>query len=111
MRPEPIEGIAKAHAPPPASPAGAGEYAFPVSFAQQRLWLLDRMMPGTASYNVGHVRRIRGALDVRALQSAFGEIVSRHEVLRTRFRWSTASPSRSSARRNLSCCPWTICAV
>ncbi|HYH80464.1 MAG TPA: amino acid adenylation domain-containing protein, partial [Longimicrobium sp.] len=61
-------------------PAGV----YPLSFAQRRLWLLDRLDPGSAAYNLPAAYRIRGALDVPALERALGEIVRRHETLRTR---------------------------
>jgi amino acid adenylation domain-containing protein len=57
----------------------------PLSFAQQRLWLLDRLEPGSTAYNMPSPVRLRGALDVAALARALGEIVRRHEALRTTF--------------------------
>ncbi|HEX2094411.1 MAG TPA: amino acid adenylation domain-containing protein, partial [Longimicrobiaceae bacterium] len=57
----------------------------PLSFAQQRLWLLDRMEPGNPVYNVPAALRLRGALDAAALERALGELVRRHESLRTVF--------------------------
>lgn len=57
----------------------------PLSFAQQRLWFLDQMEPGNAFYNISAVVRMSGQLSVQALEQSFGEIVNRHEVLRTRF--------------------------
>ncbi|AUX45575.1 uncharacterized protein SOCE26_070690 [Sorangium cellulosum] len=61
----------------------------PVSHAQRRLWLVDRMTPDHAFYNVPQaVRRILGPLDVTALERALGEIMHRHEALRTTFAWS-----------------------
>jgi len=57
----------------------------PVSFAQQRLWFLDRMMPGDVSYNVPVAARITGPLLVDALKKSLREVVQRHESLRTRF--------------------------
>ena len=60
-----------------------GAVVFPQSFAQQRLWFLDQMMPGTAVYNVPVAFRLTGALDVDALQRTLNEMVRRHEVLRT----------------------------
>ncbi len=57
----------------------------PASFAQQRLWFLDQLEPGQASYNIPAAVRLLGRLDVPALERAFREIVRRHEVLRTRF--------------------------
>jgi hypothetical protein len=57
----------------------------PLSFAQQRLWLLDHLEPGTSAYNMPFPARFTGALDVRVLRAAFDEIVRRHESLRTTF--------------------------
>ncbi|MCP4655141.1 MAG: AMP-binding protein, partial [bacterium] len=57
----------------------------PLSFAQQRLWFLDRFEPGSALYNIPMLLRLKGRLDPSALGRALGEIVRRHEVLRTRF--------------------------
>ncbi|HEU4883256.1 MAG TPA: amino acid adenylation domain-containing protein, partial [Longimicrobium sp.] len=57
----------------------------PLSFAQERLWVIDRLQPGGAVYNVPSGVRLRGALDVGALERALGEIVRRHEALRTTF--------------------------
>ncbi|HEU0079980.1 MAG TPA: amino acid adenylation domain-containing protein, partial [Longimicrobiaceae bacterium] len=57
----------------------------PCSFAQERLWFLDQMDPGNASYNVPLARRLRGDLRPGALERALEEIVRRHEVLRTTF--------------------------
>ncbi len=58
----------------------------PLSFAQQRLWLVDRLEPGTPVYNMPFALRLRGALDVRVLRASIGELVRRHEALRTVFR-------------------------
>ena len=54
-----------------------------LSSAQERVWVLDQVDGGTAAYNAPRALRIRGALDVGALQRALDEIVRRHEVLRT----------------------------
>jgi len=59
--------------------------AAPMSFAQRRLWLIDRLTPGSSAYNVRHAVRLRGALDVGALQRSIDSVVDRHEILRTRF--------------------------
>ena len=57
----------------------------PLSFAQERLWFLDRFEPGSAAYNMAWPLRLRGTTDVGALERALGEIVRRHEALRTVF--------------------------
>jgi len=57
----------------------------PLSFAQQRLWFLDQLDPGSAAYNVPSAVRLAGNLNVGALEAALSEIVSRHEALRTVF--------------------------
>ncbi|RKH39215.1 non-ribosomal peptide synthetase, partial [Corallococcus llansteffanensis] len=57
----------------------------PLSFAQQRLWLIEQIEPGGTAYNIPTVLRIRGRLDVPALGRAFGGLVERHESLRTTF--------------------------
>ena len=59
--------------------------SFPASFAQQRLWFLDQLEPGTAAYNLVRAFRITGPLDVSALTSAIRAVVRRHEALRTVF--------------------------
>ncbi|HEX8690813.1 MAG TPA: amino acid adenylation domain-containing protein, partial [Longimicrobium sp.] len=57
----------------------------PLSFAQQRLWFIDRLQPGSAAYNIPVALRLRGELDAAALAWALTEVVRRHEVLRTTF--------------------------
>jgi amino acid adenylation domain-containing protein len=57
----------------------------PLSFAQQRLWLLDQLHPGLSAYNQGRALRLHGPLDVAALEMTLTELVARHEVLRTAF--------------------------
>src|ERR1700754_59579 len=63
----------------------AKENHCPLSFAQERLWFLDQLEPGSPFYNVATALRLKGDLDVRALEHSLGEIIRRHEVLRTTF--------------------------
>ncbi len=65
--------------------AGPRDRELPLSFAQRRLWFLDRLRPGTAVYNVPAAYRLRGTLRPEALGAALSEIARRHEALRTRF--------------------------
>src|SRR5271166_4410362 len=58
----------------------------PPSYAQQRLWFIDQLEPGSPLYNLASIYRMRGALNVPALQQAINEIVRRHDSLRTTFR-------------------------
>ena len=66
----------------------------PLSFAQQRLWFLDQMEPGSPFYNISAVVRLSGKLNVSALVQTFSEIVRRHETLRTRFEVVDGQPAQ-----------------
>ncbi|HBZ82358.1 non-ribosomal peptide synthase/polyketide synthase [Brevibacillus parabrevis] len=57
----------------------------PLSFAQQRLWFLDRLMPDSALYNIPSAVRIQGQLNIRAWERSLQTIIERHESLRTTF--------------------------
>ncbi len=57
----------------------------PLSFAQERLWVLERLEPGLAAYNMPQCWRITGPLDLAALERSLREIECRHEILRTTF--------------------------
>ncbi|NUR62202.1 MAG: amino acid adenylation domain-containing protein, partial [Catenulispora sp.] len=70
---------------PPITPAKRdGSAPLPLSFAQQRLWFLDQLEPGSVEYNTPMPIRLAGALDDAALRAALDAVLERHEVLRTR---------------------------
>src|SRR5579864_491529 len=57
--------------------------AYPLSYAQQRLWFVEQLEPATAAYNIPCALRLEGVLDRLALQRSLNEVVRRHESLRT----------------------------
>ena len=81
-----VEEMRRADLPalPPVVPTGRAG-ALPLSFAQERLWFLDRLEPGSTAYNIPVAWRLGGALDEPALERSLSEIVRRHEALRTVF--------------------------
>ncbi|HET9227885.1 MAG TPA: condensation domain-containing protein, partial [Thermoanaerobaculia bacterium] len=64
----------------------------PLSFAQERLWVLDRIQPGGSAYNVPLILTAEGKLDPKRLATALSAVVRRHEVLRTVFAERDGSP-------------------
>ncbi len=68
------------------------EEDLPLSFAQERLWFLHRLAPGSAAYNMPAALRLRGTLDPAALEGTLHEIVRRHEALRTTFPETEGAP-------------------
>ncbi|MFI2353037.1 amino acid adenylation domain-containing protein, partial [Streptomyces sp. NPDC019443] len=79
-----IDGAGQSIAVPPVV-AVDRDGALPLSFAQQRLWFLDQLEPGSAEYNIALPVWLRGEKpDVEALNAALSALVARHEVLRTR---------------------------
>ncbi len=65
---------------------------FPVSFAQQRLWFLSQLEPDNPSYNLPQILRLKGELNVDALEKTINAIIARHESLRTTFREVDGEP-------------------
>ncbi|WP_186767921.1 non-ribosomal peptide synthetase [Streptomyces qinzhouensis] len=76
---------------PPAAPAPRPE-RLPLSFAQQRLWLVNGLEAGGTAYNVPMSVRLDGPLDPAALRAAVGDLMERHEPLRTRIAITGGEP-------------------
>jgi amino acid adenylation domain-containing protein len=70
---------------------GYGDEA-PLSFAQQRLWILDRFDPGMPAYNIPLAVQLTGPVRPEALRAALTAVVARHEALRTHFAVTAAGP-------------------
>ncbi|MBW3571292.1 MAG: amino acid adenylation domain-containing protein, partial [Gemmatimonadetes bacterium] len=82
--PDPLDRI------PPRDPAAPA----PLSFAQERLWFLAQLEPGSTAYNMPFALRLAGALDAAALERALGTVVARHQALRTVFRAGDGGPEQ-----------------
>jgi len=66
----------------------------PLSFAQQRLWFLDQLQPGSSAYNLSRAVRLQGDLNIAALEQSFNEIIRRHQALRTTFLGANGEPKQ-----------------
>ena len=76
---------------PPITARATAE-APPLSFAQERLWFLDQLQPGSAFYNIPAALQLDGPLNVAVLKQTLNEVVRRHEALRTRFETVAGEP-------------------
>jgi amino acid adenylation domain-containing protein len=79
--------------PPPLQPVPRQGALLP-SYAQQRLWLLDQLQPGSPVYTIPATVRLTGVLDVPALQRSLNAIIERHEALRTTFAVMDGQPTQ-----------------
>ncbi len=82
---ESLAGARQTSRVPPLAPVPR-EGPLSLSFAQQRLWFIDRMEPGSPVYNITLALKLEGVLDTPALERAFHALTQRHESLRTLFR-------------------------
>ena len=73
-------------------PTGNQVAVFPASFAQQRMWFIEQLMPGSVMYNISGAIRIEGPLNAAAVERSLQEVVQRHESLRTRFTTMKGEP-------------------
>lgn len=82
-----LEARLQKKAAPPAAGISRRDPAQPcrLTVAQEQLWFLDQLRPGTATYNIAEILRLRGPLDVAVLERSLTELVARHEALRTTF--------------------------
>jgi amino acid adenylation domain-containing protein len=74
------------------APETSEVFAFPMSFAQQRLWLLDQLESNNSFYNTPNALVLSGPLHTLLLEKALNEIVRRHEILRTIFTTQSGQP-------------------
>jgi acyl carrier protein len=86
-----IDRTGTATSAPPLLPV-PGDGPRPLSFAQQRLWFIDQLEPGSSAYNIPMALRVEGPLEGAMLARCLGEIVRRHEALRTVFAVQESSP-------------------
>jgi amino acid adenylation domain-containing protein len=71
--------------------------AIPLSFAQERLWLIEKLVPGSSVYNMPGALHLKGSLDSAALRQTLDTIVERHESLRTTFETHDGKPVQKIA--------------
>ncbi|MFD3745106.1 amino acid adenylation domain-containing protein [Nocardia sp. NPDC058633] len=83
----------------------------PLSPAQQRMWFLNRLEPGSAAYSIPIVLRLSGQLDLDALRSAIADVLNRHEVLRTVYPYAEGEPSQVVLPAARACAPITVSSV
>jgi amino acid adenylation domain-containing protein len=88
------QGDARSETPIPRLPRPELTMAFPLSFAQQRLWFLDQLEGGTAAYSIPSALRLSGPISIVALWRSLNAVVQRHESLRTTFATVDGQPAQ-----------------
>ncbi|HEY1352146.1 MAG TPA: amino acid adenylation domain-containing protein [Ktedonobacteraceae bacterium] len=87
-----VQGETAAVGQRPTIPRRAARARVPLTFAQQRLWFLDQVVPASAAYTIAEALRLNGALQVSLLEESFSQLVGRHAALRTTFVASDGQP-------------------
>lgn len=87
LSPTPDSAVASPSVPAAATPSAARGPGsrLGLSFSQERMWFMHELAPQSSAYNIPLAMRLKGPLEVAALQKAMDRVVERHEVLRTRF--------------------------
>ncbi|MFD3995343.1 amino acid adenylation domain-containing protein [Streptomyces sp. NPDC058583] len=99
-------------APRPAlTAAGRSDDDLPLSAAQRRLWFLDQMEGPSATYNIPLAVRLTGAVDQKVLRQALGDVIARHEVLRTSYPVHEGEPRQHIADPEQVTVPLTVATV
>ncbi|TCJ89555.1 amino acid adenylation domain-containing protein [Nocardia alba] len=83
----------------------------PLSYAQQRMWFLNRLEPGSAAYSIPIVLRMSGQLNLDALRAALEYVLDRHEVLRTVYPYAEGAPSQVVLSGAPASAPMTVLSV
>lgn len=89
-------------------PVTGATTGLPLSFAQQRLWILDQQDPGAPQYNVASAEWIRGQLDPRHLELALRDMTHRHALLRARFDYDEGGADRGPVQTFLPSVPFHL---
>lgn len=77
------------------SPRNSEEQFLPLSYSQQRLWLIDRMNGSSAEYNMPIKLRVRGQIELDRIEQSLREVIQRHESLRTIYIEKNGEPKQS----------------
>ncbi|MBV9109395.1 MAG: AMP-binding protein, partial [Gemmatimonadetes bacterium] len=87
-----LRGEVQARAPRDTIARAPGGPAYPMSYQQEQLWFLDQLQPGSPFYNIPAAALVSARVDVPTLERALGEVVRRHEALRTVYRMVDGAP-------------------